>query len=717
MFGPAGAEILRTGPDAALKRTMGLGWILYGFVKAVRPERIFEIGAGGSSICLLQALKDNACGHLYVVDPFETGPLDNIHILQNYLTDKLGNPLKHVHANFLRQLKKLEFEEICTLFHERSQDLGKSWNHPIDMLVIDGGHTKEEVQADWENFSKWLRPGGYAFVHDFIACTYEAGEVISDACSSDSIFTMLVEPNYLSMAIAQKKFSVSNRMMLFIHRLTWEDNPQRMETPIHLTDARNIPGLLKEWNGSWLPPKEDFHKPQEEAYAEAEKIIKSGIPQTLSVAEEFSQKKEASNSYKNTPRTTIPTKQVTVVIPFSHTPIWGQIVISSLKESSDFKNLDVILMNNSPHRFGIEAIQETTLGENIKIHVPEASSQRSHAGALDRGITMVQTPFMFTLESDCRIVRDGWLDWYLSYAKDDYVAMVGWYWSIGDDVDDGRHYINSSATLYNSRILKMLYQECISNSDLVISYGTNYELRRPLQDWIIEAIKRKNWGPFSECRGFQNLYPVRQRPERWWHEPGNWLHYRASCQWECVKLPGKMIENTEPHSPPHKFNYYGESEESAYLFHYWAGTVSHNYEKHLVIVPWEADCQEWWLKREYKLWEETVPEFIRKASLEKKLVRSFDEELAYAKSRTHILNVGDKVHVYLGEVTEYITKIRPEPNVPGAGLLAQMVGWDEEGLAIVKFEENPIGQTKYNKQRWEGTFCYASVHPAQCVKV
>jgi hypothetical protein len=40
-----------------------------------------------------------------------------------------------------------------------------------------------------------------------------------------------------------------------------------------------------------------------------------------------------------------------------------------------------------------------------------------------------------------------------------------------------------------------------------------------------------------------------------------------------------------------------------------------------------------WLGREYRLWEEIVPEDVRKLTIEKGLVKTYAEELAYAKSQ------------------------------------------------------------------------------------
>lgn len=408
-------------------------------------------------------------------------------------------------------------------------------------------------------------------------------------------------------------------------------------------------------------------------------------------------------------------KYATVVIPFGFTPRWGQIVIASLKAHGNAKDFDIILMNNTPERNDIKAISETSLGENVKIHVPEAPRCRWHGGALDEAIGMINTPYMFATETDVTFERDGWLDWYASFMKDDYVAMAGWFWSLGENVPDGRKYINSSATLYNADILGLLQEECQANRDIVHVYGPHNQSRYEHQ-LTADMVTNHELGPFSESRGFKQAYPPHPvEDSKWWHEPGSWLYNRCSHQWECVKVPGAMVESGEAHAPPHKYNYYGDSENTAYVLHHWGGTVSHNFDKHLVSVHWEADCIEWWLRREYRIWSEVVPQHIKRETIDKGFVRNFDAEFALARSRIHILNIGNVVRVYTCDATPYIMGELPEPNVHANGETATVVGWShDDGLWIVQFDSQPLGA--YNNLREERRKWLASINPSWCVK-
>jgi predicted O-methyltransferase YrrM len=49
---------------------------------------------------------------------------------------------------------------------ERSQDTGRRWNEPVDLVFIDGDHAQESCRADWELFSPWVSSGGVVLFHD-----------------------------------------------------------------------------------------------------------------------------------------------------------------------------------------------------------------------------------------------------------------------------------------------------------------------------------------------------------------------------------------------------------------------------------------------------------------------------------------------------------------------------------------------------------------------
>ena len=49
---------------------------------------------------------------------------------------------------------------------ERSEDAGRRWSEPVDLVFVDGDHALETCRLDWELFSRWVRPGGVVVFHD-----------------------------------------------------------------------------------------------------------------------------------------------------------------------------------------------------------------------------------------------------------------------------------------------------------------------------------------------------------------------------------------------------------------------------------------------------------------------------------------------------------------------------------------------------------------------
>lgn len=309
--------------------------------------------------------------------------------------------------------------------------------------------------------------------------------------------------------------------------------------------------------------------------------------------------------------------------------------MASLKQHKNETTFDILVIDNSYGHPSIKGITETSLGEGVRVALPKDPVHGGHQMALDHAIDLVETPWFVAWETDVLAVRDGWLDWLLSFVKDDQVAIVGWYWSIG--IDDSRHYISPAGALYRTSILKRLKKECLDNPDLSVCYGRDMSKRIDLaKDYPNTAgkfIPEGNWGPFVECRGFGNVYPFPR--DHWVPEPGNWIYNRCVMQWECVHVPGEMVPS-EPSEIalglPHKYTYVGPSEGEAYYVHYWAGSVSHNFQKHK-IPPWDAAKLPFWLGREHRIWNEIVPEDVREKTLNKGWAIPYNRELAHAMTQ------------------------------------------------------------------------------------
>ena len=275
MFGVPGKEDLRGGPEDVRKpRTLGIGWLLYAYVRASMPKTVVEIGTGGSTACLLWGIKHNEVGHLDTCDVFLSDDNDIDHYPVTYECDENGKSLNHNHAEVIRFLRKWQMEDICTIHHESSKDFVKKWDKPIDLLMIDGDHTTEFLENDIQ-LLKYIPPGGYALFHDFTACMYQVGITIREFLEKNENWSIIVEPNCLSLAVLQRKYSLNPRGHLIAWKLSRPENyPNNYHTPIHPTAPREC-GLIKEWNGEIFPKDPaEFHKNQDLYFAEAEEIIK-----------------------------------------------------------------------------------------------------------------------------------------------------------------------------------------------------------------------------------------------------------------------------------------------------------------------------------------------------------------------------------------------------------------------------------------------------------
>lgn len=136
----------------------GLGdsaWVLYGLVRALKPEVCVEIGAArGKSACYIgMALKENGHGKLYSIDPHA----------QTYWNDVESVDTYNV---FQENTRRLGVEQFIEVVRDFSDKVGSTWKLPIDILFIDGDHSYEGVKRDWDLFSPYVTTFGLVVFHD-----------------------------------------------------------------------------------------------------------------------------------------------------------------------------------------------------------------------------------------------------------------------------------------------------------------------------------------------------------------------------------------------------------------------------------------------------------------------------------------------------------------------------------------------------------------------
>jgi predicted O-methyltransferase YrrM len=129
--------------------------LLYGLVRSMKPEICVEIGsARGRSACYIgMALKENGSGKLYAIDP---------HTATNWNDIESSDSIDILRSN----ISALGLSNQIVIICSSSEEAGRNWNRPIDLIFIDGDHSYEGVKHDWELFSPHVKPFGIVLFHD-----------------------------------------------------------------------------------------------------------------------------------------------------------------------------------------------------------------------------------------------------------------------------------------------------------------------------------------------------------------------------------------------------------------------------------------------------------------------------------------------------------------------------------------------------------------------
>jgi MMP 1-O-methyltransferase len=124
---------------------------------AAERRRAVEIGVyeGSSALVLVEALPIDA--DLHLIDPFDSlGPWPGVmnppderatRTVVERAARRLGGPRVHWHVAL-------------------SQQVGRGWTRPIDLVFIDGDHSEGACGLDWELWNGYVTPGGVVAFHD-----------------------------------------------------------------------------------------------------------------------------------------------------------------------------------------------------------------------------------------------------------------------------------------------------------------------------------------------------------------------------------------------------------------------------------------------------------------------------------------------------------------------------------------------------------------------
>ena len=165
---------------------------LYGLCRAIRPNVVVEIGsARGRSTCALAlACRQNGRGIVHAIDPHQV----------NSWTD-CGN--QDETYEFLRdRLRTYELEPYCRVVRATSEEAGRSWTEPIDLLFIDGDHTYEGVKRDFAIFKPWLSRDSLVVFHDTMWEYHKANPYFRESIGVPRFMHELKQQGYHSLTLA-----------------------------------------------------------------------------------------------------------------------------------------------------------------------------------------------------------------------------------------------------------------------------------------------------------------------------------------------------------------------------------------------------------------------------------------------------------------------------------------------------------------------------------
>jgi len=150
-------ELLQMGHSQSQEdKNLGMGWIYYSLARLYRPKRVVCIGSwrGFVPILFAKGIKDNLnTGEVIFIDPS---------LVDDFWTDEL-----EVNSYFNRfSVDNIKHFRMTTQEFKQSEEYKKL--SEVDILFVDGLHTKEQAKFDHQTFEPLLNENGIVLFHDSI---------------------------------------------------------------------------------------------------------------------------------------------------------------------------------------------------------------------------------------------------------------------------------------------------------------------------------------------------------------------------------------------------------------------------------------------------------------------------------------------------------------------------------------------------------------------
>ncbi len=133
---------------------LGMGWLYYGLARLIRPQIVLVIGSyrGFAPVVFARALADNSeGGEVYFVDPS---------LVDDFWKDpeRVRTHFKELGVTNIRHFLMTTQEFVETEDYRSIREIG--------IAFIDGYHTEEQSQFDYEAVEHLISPGGITLFHD-----------------------------------------------------------------------------------------------------------------------------------------------------------------------------------------------------------------------------------------------------------------------------------------------------------------------------------------------------------------------------------------------------------------------------------------------------------------------------------------------------------------------------------------------------------------------
>ena len=113
----------------------------------------------GTAFVLAHKMREamSADGTLHLIDPFHLSRFSAL----NFMKRAAHGTVASCSRGKVLWIEKFSYDAI------------REWSAPIDLIVIDGDHSDAGVERDWNDWSRFVKPGGVVIFHD--ACLFPGG--------------------------------------------------------------------------------------------------------------------------------------------------------------------------------------------------------------------------------------------------------------------------------------------------------------------------------------------------------------------------------------------------------------------------------------------------------------------------------------------------------------------------------------------------------------